>query len=636
MQTSIGQMALPLPPSPHRKSFELFYGSLVVRIKRWLNELLDQLKTERRIVFDPAVHIRQIPPFSFPEMDMEQSCRIQAGTLEKALIIWPSLDKRQAHWDWDLGNFPLMTSRGSFIYNGNEHVLIVQLSNSPGIFFSWEEKETRRNVLFKERYAVAKLCPKQGIHLDFSKKVAPRNGPFRVIFRNRETASLENYLRALGFSEEERKEIFIGAEDNIANGSEEKKGEKASDSFEKDIRLIARNLGLRRGLEEELSSGRDQNENAICGKIRKKFYSNLLGRLGRAQVNRRIRRVDPTFAGASETITKEDVAGILKSFVAFINGEGDQDDPWDLGNLKVRLVEDYLEDGTNHWFNSMGLKIRKKVEDEVRKGNRIGTMEMKDILKEANKDAPRSTLFSRLIYDRIFRSFLSHVIPKGQNNLVEAASLTRKITYSGGGGILVGHEREPRDFHWSHYGRICPLESPQSDEIGTSLSLTVGARINELGIIETACNKIRRENGNIKIEPEVCWISPWEEVEEKTGGWIAFPDQREILEKGRTDLIQVHRGQETLKTVSPSEVGYIHNNEAGMFSLAANLIPFRKHNDPTRGVMACGFFKQALPLKGPTPPRVKTGFERLIPQAAIHWKGKTSCSIFCQPEKWEI
>ena len=182
------------------------------------------------------------------------------------------------------------------------------------------------------------------------------------------------------------------------------------------------------------------------------------------------------------------------------------------------------------------------------------------------------------------------------------------------GGISIGHKREPRDFHWSHYGRICPLDTPQSDEIGTSLSLTVGARINELGIVETACNKIRRENGDIKIESEICWISPWDEMDGKIEGWIAFPDQKEILEKSGPEPIQVHGGQKTLETVPPSEVEYIHSNEAGMLSLAANLIPFRKHNDPTRGVMACGFFKQALPLKDAAPPRVKTGFERLIPQ----------------------
>jgi DNA-directed RNA polymerase beta subunit len=424
---------------PHKESFELFYGGIISRIKKWLNQLLVQLKNEGKIAFDPAVHIRQIPPCKPPEMDLEQSCRIQGRTLENPFKIEISLDFGREHWDWDLGNFPSMTSRGSFIYKGNEHVIIAQLSNSPGIFFSWEEKnEPRGSVLHKVRYAVTKLRPKDGLHLEFRKEVAPKNGPFRVMFSNQQTAFLENFLRTIGFSEDERKEILIKTSKNEAEGLEEKEEKKASDSFQNDIRIIARSLGLGKELKAELLSDRDQNEKALGEKIQKKFYSLLLGQLGRAQMDRRIRRIDPIFAGTSDTITKEDMAGVLRSFVAFINGEVSEDDPWDLGNLKVRLVGDYLEDALTHWLNWMRLKIQKRVEDEIRKGIRIGAMAMKEILMVANTDTPESTLFSKLIYDWVFRSPMSQMMPKEQDNLPEAASLARKITYSGWGGISVG------------------------------------------------------------------------------------------------------------------------------------------------------------------------------------------------------
>ena len=109
MQTSKSQLALSLPPSPQKESYERFYNSLTDKLKKWLNELLVQLKNEGRIAIDPAVNVPQIPSYKYPEIDMDKSCRIQGSSLERSLIIRLRLDNGQESWDWDLGHFPLMT-----------------------------------------------------------------------------------------------------------------------------------------------------------------------------------------------------------------------------------------------------------------------------------------------------------------------------------------------------------------------------------------------------------------------------------------------------------------------------------------------------------------------------------------------
>jgi len=421
MQASKPHPIPSLPSSPHRESYERFYGNLKNEIKKWLTELLVQLKNEQKIAFDPAVNIPQIPPYRYPEEE-DESCRLQGKNLEKGITIRVSLGGGSDHWDWELGQFPQMTSRGSFIHNGKERLLAAQLSNSPGIFFSWEEKsEKQGSVLYKKRYAVAKFRPEAGRHLEFRKEVEPDDARIQVYFSQDRSASLENFLEALGFSEDEQKRIF-------------QRTDAKADS-NKDIALIARFLGLGKELKEELKAVGDENRGVIYKKIQNRFYSSLLGELGRRQVNRRIAKIDPTYMEGSEGITKEDISGILKTFTAFINGKVQEDDSWDLGNLRVRLVGDYLKEGLNHWFHWMNLKIRKRIEEEIRKGNRIDRNTMKEILLDANIDTASSTLFGRLINEWIFRSPMSQIIPEGQNNLLDAASLTRKITFSGWGAF---------------------------------------------------------------------------------------------------------------------------------------------------------------------------------------------------------
>jgi DNA-directed RNA polymerase beta subunit/DNA-directed RNA polymerase beta' subunit len=620
------------PPSPHIESYKRFYNGLNEEIRKWLVETLKTFKEEGIISFDPEVKSKKTEIYDHPTPEEEYSCRVKEETLDETLSLSLCLAHGEGYWNWRLGQFPRITSRGSFIFNGKEKCLIAQCAESPGVFFTLEEKLDFRTFgpgdvrYVKVLYAIAELRPEYGKHLKFRVELEPeKNRPIKVVFPDNNNAPLLTLLDGLGFSPDEKEEIFENKQEYL---------EIAKNDFDKSkkqsINIITTHIGLKEQIErDKFRSTRSgdhggQGEDESKKRLQKKFFSFFLGKLGRCQVNRRICRVKPEYNERSEYITKGDIAGILKAFIHFIDNDGavPADDPWDLGNLRVKLVGDYLDAALKRWKNWMTNKIRKSInkKKEEDKHVQISPSDMEEILEAANKDTDNNTgsmtLFRRCVKAWVPDSSLSQNIWVDQGNLLEAVKLTRKITFNGTGGISIGHKREPRDLHWSHYGRLCPLDTPQSDDVGISLSITIGARINDLGILETACYKVLHEDGTIKInENDICWLSPWDEVEQRNNAAIAFPDQREALLKGNN--VQAHRGDIRLypDPVVAKDIGFIHASEDGMFSLAANLIPYRKHNDAVRGVMACGMIGQALPLVEGCAPKMKTGYESSIPKA---------------------
>lgn len=567
-------MTMNIEPSPQVGSYRRFRDQLGEILQAKLGTILAKLAEEEKIDFTPKVTV-QLDNADCPDDEEENAALIRGETLEERLCPWVNLGEGLRHWD--LGLFPRMTARGSFIQNGIERCMVAQLGKSPGVFFSRVER--------KYRHDIAEFRPGHGNHLIFRKTYKEKPDPVRVVFSEGRWVDLEWFVDVLGVPKEHLGSLCEG-----------------SAGFRGDISKIARHLGLGGWLDEQKFSTSDEDKALIRKAIQDKFYGSVMGTHGRAQLNRRIRQIDSSYNEISMYITPIDVANILRVFEMFSREEIPVDERWDLANRKVRLVDSFLADAVDHWIQWMDRRIREAIKESDKT---VGQEALWEILQQANIGRPSRTLFTRVIQEKIFDSPLCQRLSKEQNNFLEAAGLTRRIKFDG-----EGHRREAREFHWSHYGRLCPLDTPQSDDVGTTLSLALGARVNEAGVIESRCHCVLHDDNGIQIEESDVFLPQWDETDSE--GWVAFPDQRDVLLEGKN--VFAHRGPARYEQVGAKEVAYIHADEAGMFSMAANLLPYRKHNDSIRGVMACSMLRQSLPLKDGTPPRVETGFEAILPR----------------------
>ena len=567
-------MTMNIEPSPQVGSYRRFRDQLGEILQAKLGTILAKLAEEEKINFIPKVTV-QLDNVDYPDEKEENAALIRGATLEERLCPWVNLGEGLRQWD--LGLFPRMTAKGSFIQNGIERCMVAQLGKSPGVFFT--------RIQRKYRHDIAEFRPEHGNHLIFRKTFKEKPVLVRVVFSEGQWVDLEWFVDVLGVPKEHLGSLCEG-----------------SAGFRGDISKIARHLGLGGWLDEQKFSTSDEDKALIRKAIQDKFYGSVMGTHGRAQLNRRIRQIDSSYNETSMYITPIDVANILRVFEMFSREEIPVDERWDLANRKVRLVDSFLADAVDHWIQWMDRRIREAIKESDKT---VGQEALWEILQQANIGIPSRTLFTRVIQEKIFDSPLCQRLSKEQNNFIEAAGLTRRIKFDG-----EGHRREAREFHWSHYGRLCPLDTPQSDDVGTTLSLVLGARVNEVGVIESRCHCVLHDENGTQIEESDVFLPPWDETD--SGGWVAFPDQRDALLEGKD--VFAHRGPERYEQVGAREVAYIHADEAGMFSMAANLLPYRKHNDSIRGVMACSMLRQSLPLKDGTPPRVETGFEAILPK----------------------
>jgi len=605
--------------SPHIDSYKRFLNGFGRNIRSWLTNFCKENQHFRELKDEINVTTNVYGEYVFPDSDEENECRLKNKTLEMPLELTIS-DSKGYSRSIKIGTLPCITSRGSFITKGvkkaQERFLVALLGKSPNIFFKEYDVEQAhvKEVIF---------MPEAGYRFIFQRR---DNKPVEVIMPNGKSCKLSVFLSILGFSGEDvDKGIFDTAYLDKLDIPAEKKEEIIQNTRKlfidcklttmkkpalSSIKNFAKNMGIRLQTLQEEGDSQDINERFLK-EIREKIAKTIVGKVCRAQINRKIKCVTGNLDIESEYIDiKRDFSNIIKAFIAYINSFIATDDPWDLGNLRVSLVGDYLHEAFRQW--------RKYIERKMTRN--VGASGVKDInslidlLEGANKNMGRVSHFDRYVSLWLVHSPMSQLVKEESGNALEAASLTRKITFNGGiwGGIAIGHKREPRDIHWSHYGRICPLDTPQSEDVGLTLSLTISSRVNELGIIETPCYKVIHTAEGIRInKEEIVWVSPWDEASGNV--WIAFPDQEDLLLRG--NCVEAHGGDSILESVEPARVSYIHPSSDGMYGIAANLIPFRRHNDPVRGTMSCSFVKQALPLEIKTAPCVKTGFEKYIPDA---------------------
>ncbi|HOK17259.1 MAG TPA: DNA-directed RNA polymerase subunit beta [Candidatus Paceibacterota bacterium] len=468
------------------------------------------------------------------------------------------------------GDIPVMTNRSTFIINGIEKVVISQIIRSAGVYFS--SVNFRGKKLFG-----AKVIPLRGAWLEFE---TDSDGAIEVkIDRKRKVAATE-LLKIFGLETTEQiKQVF--KEEESKNYLEATLKKTTSTSLEEAYIEVYRRL--RPGELPTYDSAHDLINNMF---FRLDRYD--LAKVGRYKLNQRLNLNKDI---SKRQLDLEDLIAIIKEIIKLNNDPKAKDDDIDhLGNRRLRAVGEILQDRF-----------------------RVGLMRMSRTIKDRMAQLDPLTITpAALINPRVlisaFREFfnVSQLCQlMNQINLLSELEHKRKITPMGPGGLV--QERagiDVRDIHQSHYGRLCPIQTPEGKNIGLVLTLSLYARLNEFGFIETPYFKVRKG----VITPEIVWLNAFEESKYK----IAYAGI-ELDEKGRIkdDWVGARVNLEPT-LVKREEIDLIDVSPQQIISAAVALIPFLEHDESNRALMGANMQRQAVPCVKPKVPLVSTGLEEKI------------------------
>jgi DNA-directed RNA polymerase subunit beta len=469
-----------------------------------------------------------------------------------------------------MADFPLMTDHGTFIINGIERVIVPQLARSFGVFFTSEELKGRN-------YFGAKIIPARGAWVEIE---SDTDSAMYVRIDRKRKFPLTVLLRVLGAKNEEE---ILAPFKNDEFAEKALKATLAKDHAKtQDESFIEIHKRLRDG---DLATVENAREfvGSIFGEER---YD--LSRVGRFRFNSRFGKSMEEKDLNQKGITLEDLNIIIKNIVDLNNNkEGTPDDIDHLGSRRVRYVGEMMAQKIRLGMS----QIKRNVQ------NRMSTIDS-DVTLPVQLIAPRP------LQARIKEFFTTNQLSQfmQQENLLTELEHLRTISALGPGGL--SRERagfDVRDVHPSHYGRICPIHTPEGPNIGLVLHLSAYARINDFGMIETPYVKVK----NGKITGEIEYMNALEEEGHKIAHAATPRDENgNIIEEN----IEVRvKGKPSL--VSKNEVDYIDVASNQAFSIATSMIPFVNHDDANRALMGSNMQKQAIPCIIPEAPVVATGVE---------------------------
>ncbi|WP_303250339.1 DNA-directed RNA polymerase subunit beta, partial [uncultured Slackia sp.] len=486
-----------------------------------------------------------------------------------------------------MGDFPLMTPRGTFIINGTERVVVSQLVRSPGVYFSSERDKTSDKTIFG-----AKVIPSRGAWLEFETDKRDILS-VRIDRKRKQPATL--LLRALGIAEtrEEIVEVLGGSEMVLRTLDRDP-------ATTKDEALIELYKRFRPGEPPTIDSARTLLDGLFFNPQR---YD--LAKVGRYKANKKL-GFPSDFD--SSTLTEEDIIATMRYIVALHEGEEGfaVDDIDHFGNRRIRTVGELIQNQFRIGLSRMERVVRERMS-----------------MQEPDEITPQSLVNIRPIVAAIKEFFGSSQLSQFMDQANPAAGIThkRRLSALGPGGL--SRERagfEVRDVHNSHYGRMCPIETPEGPNIGLIGSLATYARINSYGFIETPYRRV--VDG--KVTDEVDYLTADEEenfaiaqanesFDPETrvfGSFVdgAFVPAERVLCRTR-DAAGVFGEPDV---VAPEKVNYMDVSPRQMTSVATSLIPFLEHDDANRALMGSNMQRQAVPLLQPHAPLVGTGIEHRI------------------------
>ncbi|GAB4518844.1 MAG: hypothetical protein Kow0047_30270 [Anaerolineae bacterium] len=576
----------------------------------------------------------------------ESECRDRDMTYSAPLWVKAKLINKETgeiqEQDVFMGDFPLMTPSGTFIYNGAERVVVSQLIRSPGVYFTVEEdRTTGRELCF------AKLIPSRGAWLEFE---TSKRDVLSVKVDRKRKLPVTILLRAVGFgTDEEIRELFREV-DNVPEHpyieatlerdptSTPGEGPEASKQGV-EAALLEFYKRLRPGDPPTLDNARNFIQNLFFVPRR---YD--LGRVGRYKLNRRLGLSVPQ---SQRTLTQEDLVKVVELMIRINNGEERGDDIDHLGNRRVKTVGELIQNQLRIGLLRMERVVRERMS-----------------IRDPEQLSPLSLINIRPVVAAVREFFGGSQLSQFMDQTNPLAELThkRRLSALGPGGLR--RERagfDVRDVHYSHYGRICPIETPEGPNIGLIGSLATYGRVNEFGFIETPYRRVRRDVPNEKdkllgrtlrepvVDPDTGEVIadagvvvdealaeriasladklPTIQVKPYATNEIAYltADEEERHAIAQASVALSERGEFLSNRVpvrrsdkfvfeSPERVDYMDVSPKQIVSVSAALIPFLEHDDANRALMGSNMQRQAVPLLQPEAPLVGTGMEF---QAAI-------------------
>ena len=464
-----------------------------------------------------------------------------------------------------IGDLPLMTDRGTFIINGAERVIVNQIVRSPGVYYKAETDKNGR------RTYNANLIPNRGAWLKFE---TDKNDLVWVRIDKTRKLSAQILLKALGLSDNE---IF----DSLRNPEYFQKTIEKEGQFSEEEALLELYRKLRPGEPPTVAGG----EQLLYSRFSDpKRYD--LGRVGRYKLNRKLRLSVPD---TTRILTPTDILAAIDYLINLEFDIGAVDDIDHLGNRRVRSVGELLQNQVRVGLNRLERIIRERM-----------TVSDSDALTPASLVNPKPLVAA--IKEFFGSSQLSQFMD--QTNPLAELTHKRRLSALGPGGLT--RERAGfavRDIHPSHYGRICPIETPEGPNAGLIGSLATHARVNEFGFIETPFFKA--SNGLVHKDETPIYMTADEEDDLRVApGDIATDEAGYIL----GDSVPV-RYRQDFTTTSSDEVDYVAVSPVQIISVATSLIPFIEHDDANRALMGSNMQRQAVPLLQPERPLVGTGLE---------------------------
>jgi DNA-directed RNA polymerase subunit beta len=464
-----------------------------------------------------------------------------------------------------IGDLPLMTDRGTFIINGAERVIVNQIVRSPGVYYKSETDKNGR------RTYNASLIPNRGAWLKFE---TDKNDLVWVRIDKTRKLSAQVLLKALGLSDGE---IF----DALRHPEYFQKTIEKEGQFGEEDALMELYRKLRPGEPPTVSGGQQLLDSRFFDPKR---YD--LGKVGRYKLNRKLR------LNVSETVRVLTPQDILAAVDYLINLEfdiGQIDDIDHLGNRRVRSVGELLQNQVRVGLNRLERIIRERM-----------------TVSDADSLTPASLVNPKPLVAAIKEFFGSSQLSQFMDQTNPLAELThkRRLSALGPGGLT--RERAGfavRDIHPSHYGRICPIETPEGPNAGLIGSLATHARVNAYGFIETPFYRV--ENGRVRKDIPPSYMTADEEDDLRVAAGDASIDENGYL---LGEQVPVRYRQE-FTTTTPNEVDYVAVSPVQIISVATSLIPFLEHDDANRALMGSNMQRQAVPLLRPERPLVGTGLE---------------------------